>query len=427
MVQAFKVRGGHRLQGVVTVSGAKNSALKLMAVSLLAVGETTLTHAPDIDDLDVMSELLVRLGCSVARDRNLGLVRIDVPQSLDHRAEYDLVRQIRASTALMGPLIARTGAVDIALPGGDAIGSRGVDMHMDALEALGASFTTEHGYLHATAANGLQGADIVFDFPSVGATENAVLAAVLAKGRTTITNAAREPEIADICEMLVAMGAHIDGIGTSSLTIDGVEQLSPVVHATVPDRIVAGTWAAAAVITAGDIFIENARSEHMALVLNKLEAMGAVVDRDAVSPNSAPAVRVRMDGRPSAVDVVTLPYPGFPTDLQPMMIALNAIASGAGMVTENLYESRFRFVHELARLGADVRTDGHHALVRGVESLSGAPVEATDIRAGAGLVLAGLVAEGETTVFGAHHVDRGYADFAENLRRLGADVQRADG
>jgi len=417
-VSAFKVRGGRPLVGTVAVAGAKNSALKLMAASLLAVGETTITGVPDIDDLDVMCELLRRLGCAVVRDREAATVRIDVPAEIDHRAEYDLVRQIRASTALMGPLLARTGQVDIALPGGDAIGSRGVDMHVDALEALGAQFSTDHGYLHATASTGLRGADINFDFPSVGATENAVLAAVLADGRTTITNAAREPDIADICLMLVQMGARIDGIGSGRLVIDGVHSLAPVTHSTVPDRIVAGTWAAAAVMTCGDITINGARPDHLALVLNKLEAAGAIIER------SHDSVRVAMVDRPTAVDVVTLPYPGFPTDLQPMMIAVNSIARGAGMVTENIYESRFRFVHELARLGADVKTDGHHALVRGVESLSGAPVEATDIRAGAALVVAGLVAAGETIVYGAHHVDRGYTDFDVDLARLGADIER---
>ena len=417
-MSAFRVRGGRPLVGAVTVPGAKNSALKLMAASLLAVGESTITGVPDIDDLDVMAELLRRLGCRVSRDRDAATVSIDVPAELDHRAEYDLVRQIRASTALMGPLLARTGELDIALPGGDAIGSRGVDMHVDALEALGADFSTEHGYLHAKVPTRLRGADIDFDFPSVGATENAVLAAILADGRTTITNAAREPDIADICHMLVQMGARIEGIGSSRLVIDGVSVLSPTTHAAVPDRIVAGTWAAAAIMTRGTIEINGARASDMALVLNKYEATGALVERNDGG------ITVSMRERPSAVDVVTLPYPGFPTDLQPMMIAVNSIARGAGMVTENIYESRFRFVHELARLGADVRTDGHHALVRGVESLSGAPVEATDIRAGAALVVAGLVASGETVVSGAHHVDRGYADFDVDLARLGADIER---
>lgn len=417
-MDAFRVVGGARLVGDVTVPGAKNSVLKLMAACLLAPGRNTITHAPDIEDLDVMAELLRRLGCDVVRDRDQANVIIDVPQKLDHRADYDLVRQIRASTAVLGPLVARTGAADLALPGGDAIGSRGLDMHVAALEALGATFQTEHGYLVASAPKGLRGADIAFDFPSVGATENAVLAAVLATGRTTIDNAAREPEISDLCQMLIGMGARIDGIGSSLLTIDGVDSLSPVTHATVPDRIVAGTWAVAALMTRGDVRIHNARADHLQLVLTKLSSAGADITIEDGG------FRVCGYEQPTAIDIITLPYPGFPTDLQPMMIAMNAISRGAAMVTENLFESRFRFVHELARLGADVRTDGHHAFVRGKPLLSGAPVEATDIRAGAGLVLAGLVADGVTFVAGSHHIDRGYADFAGKLQSLSADVTR---
>lgn len=417
-MDAFRVVGGARLAGEVNVPGAKNSVLKLMAACLLAPGRNAITHAPDIEDLDVMAELLRRLGCDVVRDREQATVTIDVPQQLEHRADYDLVRQIRASTAVLGPLVARTGAADLALPGGDAIGSRGLDMHVAALEALGATFSTEHGYLVAHAPNGLRGADIAFDFPSVGATENAVLAAVLAPGRTTIDNAAREPEITDLCQMLVSMGARIEGIGSSVLVIDGVDSLAPTQHATVPDRIVAGTWAIAALMTRGDVRVRNARADHLSLVLTKLSSAGAEITLED------DGFRVCAYERPTAIDIITLPYPGFPTDLQPMTIALNAVSQGAAMVTENLFESRFRFVHELARLGADVRTDGHHAFVRGKEQLSGAPVEATDIRAGAGLVLAGLVADGVTFVAGSHHIDRGYADFAGKLRALGADVTR---
>jgi UDP-N-acetylglucosamine 1-carboxyvinyltransferase len=417
-VEAFRVVGGARLAGAVDVPGAKNSALKLMAACLLAPGRNTITRAPDIDDLDVMAELLRRLGCVVTRDRSAASVVIDVPEKLEHRADYDLVRQIRASTAVLGPLVARTGAADLALPGGDAIGSRGLDMHVAALEALGAQFTMEHGYLMASAPEGLSGAHIDFDFPSVGATENAILAAVLADGRTVIDNAAREPEISDLCDMLVSMGAQISGIGSSVVTIDGVASLSPTTHATVPDRIVAGTWAVAALMTLGDIEIRNARADHLSLVLTKLSAAGA-----DISINDD-GFRVCGYERPTAVDIITLPYPGFPTDLQPMFIAMNAISHGAAMVTENLFESRFRFVHELTRLGADVRTDGHHAFVRGKPQLSAAPVEATDIRAGAGLVLAGLVADGVTYVGGGHHIDRGYAGFTTILQSLGADVSR---
>jgi UDP-N-acetylglucosamine 1-carboxyvinyltransferase len=347
-------------------------------------------------------------------------VRIDVPEQPDHRADYDLVRRMRASICVLGPLVTRVGAADVALPGGDNIGSRGLDMHVEGLRRMGAEVTSEHGYLLAAVPGRLTGAHTWLDFPSVGATETILMAAVLADGQTVIDNAAREPEIVDICLMLQAMGARIEGVGTSTLTVTGVDSLRPVQHATVPDRIVAGTWAVAAVMAGGDVTVRGAHADHLSIALEKLVLSGADVD---VLDDG---FRVRMDRRPRAVDIVTLPYPGFPTDLQPQFIALNAIAEGAALVTENLFEARFRFVQELARLGADVRTDGHHALVRGRPSLSGAPVEATDIRAGAGLVLAGLVAEGETTVYGVPHIDRGYAGFVESLQGLGARVERAD-
>lgn len=412
--------GGNRLQGSVRIRGAKNSVLKLMAASLLAEGTSTITNVPDILDVEIMSELLRRLECDVVQDREAGTVRITVPQRPHHRADYDLVRRMRASICVLGPLVSRCGEADVALPGGDNIGSRGLDLHIDGLQRMGAEVVNEHGYLIATSPR-LHGAQIWLDFPSVGATETLVMAAVLADGRTVIDNAAREPEIVDICTMLVAMGGRIDGIGTSTLTIDGVGALHPVEHRVVPDRIVAGTWAVAAAITGGDVTIEDANPEHLRIALDKLQTAGADVD------SSDTGVRVRMDRRPKAVDIVTLPYPGFPTDLQPQFIALNSIADGAALVTENLFEARFRFVRELARLGADVRTDGHHALIRGKTGLSGAPVEATDIRAGAGLVLAGLVAEGRTEVYGVSHIDRGYAGFVGDLQRLGADVQRVTG
>lgn len=417
-VEALRVTGGRRLAGEVRIPGAKNSVLKLMAASLLATGTSTIENVPDILDVDIMGELLRRLGCDVRHDRARACVVIDVPERPDHRADYDLVRRMRASICVLGPLVARVGAADVALPGGDNIGSRGLDMHIDGLRRLGVEVTSEHGYLLAHSAGTLTGAPIWLDFPSVGATETILMASVLARGTTVIDNAAREPEIVDICQMLVAMGARIDGIGTSTLTVEGVVSLHPVTHATVPDRIVSGTWAVAAAITRGDIIVREARAEHVTIALEKLATAGADVEV------IADGFRVRMDRRPAAVDIVTLPYPGFPTDLQPQFIALNSIAEGAALVTENLFEARFRFVQELARLGADVRTDGHHALVRGRASLSGAPVEATDIRAGAGLVLAGLVAEGTTTVYGMGHVDRGYADFVPTLASLGADVVR---
>ena len=414
---AIRVTGGARLAGSVRVTGAKNSVLKLMAASLLAEGRTILHEVPDIQDVEVMAELLRRLGCTVDRDREAGDLVIDVPAHLEHRADYDLVRRMRASICVLGPLVTRVGAADVALPGGDAIGSRGLDMHIDGLARMGAEVASEHGYLVAHASR-LHGASIDLDFPSVGATENILMAAVLADGVTTIENAAREPEIVDLADMLRAMGACVEGAGSPTITVEGVDVLHAVEHTTVPDRIVAGTWAIAAAMTQGDVTVRNAHAAHLELALERLTLAGATVDA------TDDGFRVRMDTRPRAVDIVTLPYPGIATDFQPQFIALNAIADGAAMVTENLFEARFRFVQELARLGADVRTDGHHALVRGHARLSGAPVEATDIRAGAGLVLAGLCADGVTTVHGAEHIDRGYAGFVADLRTLGANAVR---
>jgi len=343
-----------------------------------------------------------------------------VPARPGHEADYDLVRRMRASIAVLGPLVARCGEAKVALPGGDAIGSRGLNMHIAGLVKLGATIDSEHGYLIARAGR-LVGAPVWLDFPSVGATENLLMAAVLAKGATTIDNAAREPDIVDLCRLLVQMGAQIGGIGTSTLEVEGVESLRPAEHETLPDRIVAGTWAMAAVVTRGDVFVRGGRADHLEVALDKLTLAGAVVEP---APDG---FRVRMDGRPRAVDIVTLPYPGFPTDLQPMVLTLNAIAEGTAMVTENVFEARWMFVNELARLGADVRTDGHHAVVRGRERLSGAPVRAHDIRAGAALVLAGLAAEGTTELAEVHHIDRGYEGFVESLVSLGADVRREAG
>ncbi len=410
--------GGVRLQGEVRVTGAKNSVLKLMAAALLAEGTTTLLDVPDILDVEIMAELLRRLGCTVVHDVAAQSVIIDVPAVLEHRADYDLVRRMRASICVLGPLLARCGVADVALPGGDNIGSRGLNMHVEGLIRLGATAVNEHGYLIASSNGRLQGASIYLDFPSVGATETIVMAAVTAKGETVIDNVAREPEIVDICQMLTAMGAQIEGIGSSTLTVSGVDSLSPITHRAVPDRIVAGTWAVAAAITQGDITVRNAHVGHLQIAVEKLELAGAEVTE------LEDGFRVLMDKRPRSVDIITLPYPGFPTDLQPQFIALNSIADGAALVTENLFEARFRFVQELGRLGADVRIDGHHALVRGRPQLSGAPVDATDIRAGAGLVLAGLVAEGETTIYGVTHIDRGYAGFVPDLIRLGAQISR---
>ena len=412
----FRVIGGTALRGEVTISGAKNSVLKLMAASLLATGKTTITNVPEIADVDIMADLLTRLGCTVVRSQSQ--VSIDVPQTPGHRADYDLVRKMRASINVLGPLVARVGEAEVALPGGDAIGSRGLDFHIKGLEALGAKAHIEHGYVVAEAPHGLTGAVIDLDFPSVGATENIMTAAVLAKGVTTIDNAAREPDLVDLGEFLISMGANIQGLGSPTITITGVSVLKPTTHATIPDRIITGTWAFAAAMTRGDITIHGARAEHLELPLEKLASAGAIVT------TTADGIRVRMDVRPQAIDVATLPYPGFPTDLLPMVIALNSIADGHSLVTENVFESRFMFVNELSRLGAQISVDGHHASIEGVPELSGAPVEAHDIRAGAGLILAALVSEGESTIDQAFHVDRGYPNFAEQLQSLGAKVTR---
>jgi UDP-N-acetylglucosamine 1-carboxyvinyltransferase len=412
----FRILGGARLVGEVTVGGAKNSVLKLMAASLLAVGKSTIANVPAIADVEIMSDLLRRLGCTVTHEGSL--LTIDVPATPSHRADYDLVRKMRASINVLGPLVARIGRAEVALPGGDAIGSRGLDFHIKGLESLGATAHVEHGYVIAEAPQGLTGAAISLDFPSVGATENLMTAAVLAQGVTTIENAAREPDLVDLGEFLISMGAKISGLGSPVITITGVKELSPAHHITVTDRIIAGTWAFAAAMTQGDITIHGARADHMEVMLEKLTSAGAIVT------STADGVRVKMEQRPTAVDVATLPYPGFATDLLPFIIAMNSIADGDSLVTENVFESRFMFVNELSRLGAQVHVDGHHASIHGIDQLSGAPVEATDIRAGAGLVLAALVAEGVTTVDGAFHVDRGYPEFAEQLRALGADVTR---
>jgi UDP-N-acetylglucosamine 1-carboxyvinyltransferase len=415
-VDVIRVKGGARLAGDVHVGGAKNSALKLMAVALLAEGRSVVANVPRITDIAIMGEVLRRLGCQVALEGDE--VTIDVPAEPGSEADYDLVRRLRASICVLGPLLARRGYVRVAHPGGDAIGSRGLDMHVAGLSRMGAEISGEHGFVIASAPAGLHGATIWLDFPSVGATENLLMAAVLAKGVTEIDNAAREPEIVDICEMLTAMGARIDGVGTSTLTIEGVDSLSPVRHTTVGDRIVGGTWAFGAAMTRGDVTVHGVRPQFLEIALDKVISAGGVVDAAETS------FRVRMDDRPKAVDIVTLPYPGFATDLLPMALGMAAVSEGSSLVTENIFDGRFMFVNEMVRLGADIRTDGHHAVVRGRERLSGAPVRATDIRAGAGLVIAGLCADGATEVADVHHIDRGYPNFVSDLRGLGVEVER---
>jgi UDP-N-acetylglucosamine 1-carboxyvinyltransferase len=346
---------------------------------------------------------------------------VDVPDEPETDTDYELVRRLRASICVLGPLLARRGRVRVAHPGGDAVGSRGLDMHVSGLERMGAEITGEHGFIVASAPGGLTGARIWLDFPSVGATENLLMAAVLAKGVTEIDNAAREPEIVDICAMLSAMGARIDGAGSSKIEVEGVTDLHPVIHRTIGDRIVGGTWAFAAAMTRGDVTVSGVDAGFLEIALDKLATAGATV---SVEPDGA-GFRVQMQRQPRSVDIVTLPFPGFATDLLPMALGLASVSEGSSLITENIFDGRFMFVQELVRLGAQIRTDGKHAVVRGRERLSGAPVRATDIRAGAGLVIAALCADGYTEVNHVHHIDRGYPDFVADLRGLGATVHRA--
>ncbi|AER69705.1 UDP-N-acetylglucosamine 1-carboxyvinyltransferase [Corynebacterium pseudotuberculosis 1/06-A] len=386
-----------------------------MAAALLAEGTTTLTNCPQILDVPYMIRVLEGLGCSVESDN--GTVRISTPAEISSDADFDAVRQFRASVCVLGPLTARCGRAVVALPGGDAIGSRPLDMHQSGLEKLGAKTRIQHGAVVAEAEQ-LRGAKITLDFPSVGATENILTAAVLADGTTILDNAAREPEIFDLCTMLKEMGADISGEGTSTITITGVDKLYPTEHGVIGDRIVAGTWAYAAAMTQGDITVGGIAPRNLHLPLEKLKVAGAEVE------TYEHGFRVRMNRRPQAVDYQTLPFPGFPTDLQPMAIGIATVAQGTSVITENIFEARFRFVDELMRLGADATVDGHHVVLRGVEQLSSTPVWSSDIRAGAGLVLAGLCAEGVTEVHDVFHIDRGYPNFVEDLRRLGATIER---
>ncbi len=415
MKDQFIVSGGARLEGTVKVDGAKNSVLKLMAASLLAEGTTTLTNCPEILDVPLMKKVLEGLGCEVVIEGSE--VRITTPAQPQSNADFDAVRQFRASVCVLGPLTSRCGHAKVALPGGDAIGSRPLDMHQTGLEKLGATTRIEHGAVVAEATH-LRGANIRLDFPSVGATENILTAAVLAEGETVLHNAAREPEIVDLCTMLKSMGADIEGEGSSVVTIRGVDKLQPTQHEVIGDRIVAGTWAYAAAMTQGDITVGGISPRHLHLPLEKLKSAGAELE------TYENGFRVRMDQRPQAVDYQTLPFPGFPTDLQPMAIGISAIADGTTVITENVFESRFRCVDEMLRLGADAQVDGHHVVVRGKERLSSTHVWSSDIRAGAGLVLSALCADETTTVHDVFHIDRGYPNFVENLQRLGATIER---
>ena len=411
------VRPGNPLSGEVRVGGAKNSVLKLMAASVLAIGTTVLTNVPDITDVADMSELLCAMGLTVRRDRDR--LEIDRPDEIVPEAPYELVEKMRASIVVLGPLLASVGVARVALPGGDDFGHRPVDIHLRALEALGATVTSAHGFIEARA-DQLLGAEITLDFPSVGATENLMMAAVRAKGTTIVDNAAREPELADLASFLNRMGAGISGIGTSRLTIEGTSELTPVTHEVISDRVEAATFLAALGVAGGEITILGARHDHMDMLIQKLGEMGL-----RISPTSD-GLWAMSTGRPVATDVSTLPYPGVATDYKPLLVAMLSIADGTGIVTENIFGGRFRYVSELVRMGADIRIEGHHAVVRGREALSGAPVRAPDIRAGAALVVAALRAEGETVLSDAYHLDRGYENFAGKLQSLGADVTRVD-
>ena len=411
------MRGSGPLEGTVAIEGAKNSVLKLMAASLMAEGRSVLRNVPRIVDVEIMSDLLTSMGADVRRAED-HVLTIDVGPDITPEAPYELVERMRASIVVLGALLARSGFARVALPGGDNFGPRPIDMHISGLEALGVRFESAHGYIEARCDN-LVGTRVVLEFPSVGATENLLMAAVRAKGTTVIDNAAREPEIADLCAFLVRMGARVVGGGTSTIEIEGVDELSPVDHTVIPDRIEAGTFLAAVGVAGGELTLEGARPDHMDMLIRKLGEMGM-----RVSPSSD-GVWAQAKGRLRAVDVSTLPYPGIATDYKPFFVAMLAVSEGVGIVTENLFSGRFRYVDELVRMGADIRTEGHHAVVRGVERLSGAPVKATDIRAGAALVVAALGAEGETVVGGGEHIDRGYEDLAGKLRSLGADVRRA--
>lgn len=407
--------GGSRLAGTVRVAGAKNSVLKLMAAALLAEGTTEISNCPDILDVPLMADVLRGLGAEVTQDGDT--VAITTPADLSFHADFPAVGRLRASVCVLGPLMGRCRRAQVALPGGDAIGSRPLDMHQSGLRALGATMSIEHGKVVGEAAE-LTGAAIGLDFPSVGATENILMAAVLARGTTVIDNAAREPEIIDLAQLLTQMGAHIEGAGTATITIEGVDHLHPTSHRTVGDRVVGGTWAYAAAITRGSVRVEGVDPAFLTAPLERLSSAGGQIETE---PD---AVTVTMADRATAVDFITMPYPGFPTDLQPMALALAAVADGHSLITENVFEARFRFVDELIRMGADARTDGHHASLRGRDQLSSAPVWATDIRAGAGLVLAGLAADGVTEVHEVFHIDRGYPHFVEDMQQLGGRIER---
>ncbi len=415
-MNTIRVVGGRSLDGEVAVLGAKNAVLKHMVATLLAPGRHELRNVPGILDVHIMGEVLEHVGASCEFAGTS--LSIDVPETPNPEAPLDLVRKMRASILALGALLARCGEARVALPGGDDFGSRPIDMHLDGLRAMGAHFELEHGVLRGTAPDGLRGTEVLLEFPSVGATENILLAAVLARGRTSIGNAAREPELADLAALLNKMGAKISGAGTSTIEVEGVPALTPATHRVVPDRLEAGTYAVAGAISRGAVTVRDCVPDHLRMELRKMRDAGCDVD------TGLDWIAVKGPDRPRAVDFATLPYPGFHTDMHPQMVALLATAEGTSLITENVYDARFRYIGELNRMGADIHTDGSHVVIRGVRRLSGCEVDGCDIRAGAALVLAGLAADGATEVTNAHHIDRGYAGFVEKLADLGADIAR---
>jgi UDP-N-acetylglucosamine 1-carboxyvinyltransferase len=410
------IRGGRPLIGEIAISGAKNAALPLMAASLLASAPLILENVPDLADIRTMTALLRELGMEVTREANGRLVLAGPPRQA--LAPYDIVRRMRASVLVLGPLLARLGEARVSLPGGCAIGTRPVDLHLKGLAELGAEIHLEGGYIIARSPKGLRGADIALPFPSVGATENILMAAVLAQGRTVIANAAREPEIGDLARCLNLMGAQIEGIGTDRLVIDGVSRLEGAIHRVIPDRIETGTYLCAAALTGGDLFLRGAEPDHLTALLKSLREAGVTIE---TVPGG---LRVRREGRLVGVDVMTEPYPGFPTDMQAQFMTLMSVAEGAAMITETVFENRFMHVPELNRMGARINVHGASAIVRGVPELQGAPVMATDLRASVSLVLAGLAARGETIVNRVYHLDRGYERLEEKLAACGAAIER---
>ena len=424
----IRIRGGRPLKGQIQISGAKNAALPLMAACLLTDETLTLSNLPHLADITTLAKLLVQHGVDLHMNgaTNGGhtgkVLEMTAREITSTRAPYDLVRKMRASVLVLGPLLARVGEAQVSLPGGCAIGTRPVDLHLTALELLGAEIEIREGYIHAKAPNGLQGAEVIFSKVSVGATENLLMAASLAKGTTRLINAAREPEITDLADCLVKMGAKIEGIGSDTLVVEGVERLHGADHSVVPDRIETGTYAIAAAITNGDLELLDARPEHLGAVIETLTKAGVEI----TETERGLKVR-RRNGRLTGVDVMTEPFPGFPTDLQAQTMALMSASEGAAMITESIFENRFMHVPELARMGANVNVHGASAMVRGQERLTGAEVMATDLRASVSLVLAGLAAEGETMLNRVYHLDRGYERVEEKLAACGADIERIKG